>query len=275
MENIAKVSSTKFAESVLPLLHGHQVKIRIDPTGREYNVSKDLLCKQSSYFAAMFGTRFSEGKGLSATMEEIEGVVSVESFESLLQWLYLGRVTFAPKDPSEEISAVIEFARLADMCDVTGMEETMAQHIKEIIIANPGPRDDWESWERGERGHTVKWNDHDYLDAVDEAYVDINTHCLTSEHINSATCLPTGHPVRHILAAAAVEGYLSFGNHKFRKLTHENLKFAADLLHVLQLTLKQIKMNVCHHQGPVDPIRGEHCGAVLSLGGGRPTTQII
>jgi hypothetical protein len=57
----------------------------------------------------------------------------------LVQWLYLGRVLFNESTPTENITAAIEFVRLADMCDVTRMETLMAEHIKAIILANPAP----------------------------------------------------------------------------------------------------------------------------------------
>ena len=106
----------------------------------------------------------------------------------------LGRVVFGKCAPDVSITTAIEFARLADMCHITSMESVMAEHIKAIILANPGP-EDW------------KW---------DKARApDTNTRCLTSQHITSAVALPEGHPVRTILAAAAVEGCLRLHNYRF------------------------------------------------------------
>jgi hypothetical protein len=43
------------------------------------------------------------------------------------------------------ITTAIEFARLADMCRITGMESLMAEYIKAIILANPALED--EEWD--------------------------------------------------------------------------------------------------------------------------------
>jgi hypothetical protein len=68
----------------------------------------------------------------------IDGIVSVGSFETLIQWLYRAKATF-PEDltATEEITKVVEFARLCDMVQVTGMEEVLAQHIKILLQETP------------------------------------------------------------------------------------------------------------------------------------------
>ncbi|PMD31936.1 hypothetical protein L207DRAFT_519232, partial [Hyaloscypha variabilis F] len=104
----------------------------------------------------------------------------------LVQWVCLGRVVFGESTLEETITTAIEFARLADMCRVTGMESLMAERIKAIILANPGPEDP------------------EWLGRAP----DTNTFYLMSQHITSAVALPEGHPVRAILAAATVEGCL-------------------------------------------------------------------
>lgn len=162
----------------------------------------------------MLEGNFAEKEQQSVTMESVEGVVSVQSFEALMQWFYMHKIHFDSKIPGDQISAVIELIRLAYMCNITGMDTEMAQYIKDILVANPDPR-----------------NSRTYHIA------DSNTHCLTSQHIISATLLPQGHPVRRVLAAASVEGYLRTGNYKFRKETHEHPAFGADLLHEVRLAL--------------------------------------
>jgi len=54
----------------------------------------------------------------------------------LVQWVCLGRVVFGEYTPDVSITTAIEFARLADMCCVTGMESPMAELIKAIILVN-------------------------------------------------------------------------------------------------------------------------------------------
>jgi hypothetical protein len=49
-------------------------------------------------------------------LTEIDGVVSIRSFELLVQWLYLGRVIFGELTPEEAITATIEF--VLDMFDI-------------------------------------------------------------------------------------------------------------------------------------------------------------
>jgi hypothetical protein len=53
----------------------------------------------------------------------------------------LDRVVFRGCAPDVAITMAIEFARLADMCRITGMESLMAEHIKAIILANPALED--------------------------------------------------------------------------------------------------------------------------------------
>ena len=87
----------------------------------EYKLPKVLLYKQSPYFAATFEGAFMEGEEQSTTLEEIDGVVSTQSFQMLMQWVCLGRVVFGKSAPEQAITTAIEFARLTDMCGVTGM----------------------------------------------------------------------------------------------------------------------------------------------------------
>ena len=68
----------------------------------------------------------------------IDGIVSVASFETLLQWLYHGEATF-PIDltVTEKITKIVEFARLCDMVGVTGMERRLAAYIKMVLQKEP------------------------------------------------------------------------------------------------------------------------------------------
>jgi len=117
--------------------------------------------------------------------------------------------------PTDSITAAIEFIRIADVCDVTGMENLMAEHVRAIILANP-PQ------------YSYKF--------------DSNTYLLNSDHIASAACLPDGHPVREILAAATVRGYFRQDEHKFFKVAKEVPSFSSDLLEVVKGALKTYKL---------------------------------
>jgi hypothetical protein len=197
---------------------------------------KALLCKQSPYFAATFEGKFQEGEEQSTTLTEVDGVVSTRSFELLVQWLYLGRVIFSDLTPEEAITATIEFVRFADMCGVTGMECSMAERIKAIIIANPAP--------------TIGYATRD---------PDTNTYCLASQHIKSAAFLPEGHPVRITLAMAAVEGYLRHDNFKFLRETQEVPSFSIDLLKSVKATLNTLSVGGYSGKSAFckDPLSGE------------------
>ena len=80
--------------SLLPLYSNPHVRIQIGSTSTEYKLSKALLYKQSPYFAATFKGKFQEGEEQSTALTKIDGVVSTQSFELLVQWLYLGQVIF-------------------------------------------------------------------------------------------------------------------------------------------------------------------------------------
>jgi len=213
----------------LPLYSGPLVTIRIGSSSREYKLSKALLCKQSPYFKATFEGKFQEGKEQSTTLKEEDGVVSVRSFELLVQWLYLGRVVLGSSTPTDSISTVVEFVRIADMCGVTGMESIMAEQIKTIILANPAPM---------------------------STDLDSNTYCLDSSHIVSAASLPEGHQVRRVLAVAVAGAFFREDHHKFSKEVKEVSGFASDLLEAIRDTLKSFKT---HSSAVVitDPLTGK------------------
>ncbi|KAH8791721.1 hypothetical protein F5882DRAFT_376833 [Hyaloscypha sp. PMI_1271] len=194
-----------------------------------------LLCKQSLYFAAMFEGPFKEGEEQSTTLEEIDGVVTPRSLQMLVQWVYVGRVVFGECAPDVSITTAIEFARLADMCRITGMEFVMAEHIRAIILANPAPLDP------------------EWLGRAP----DTNTYCLTSQHITSAVALPEGHPVRAILAAAAVEGCLRKYHYKFEREASRVPEFSVDLLKAVRAALESItiEFNATTFEDPISRLR--------------------
>ncbi|KAJ6108242.1 hypothetical protein N7523_009565 [Penicillium sp. IBT 18751x] len=236
-----------FTSEVLPLIHGPAVKIRIEPPGRVFVVAKDLLCKQSSYFAKMFNGKFSEGKTNEATLKVIEGVLSLQSFEMLLQWLYIGNITYYSGDVGAQISALIELARLADMCAVHALEAATAKFIKMLIV---------DTSDLARVGYKMNPN--------------ANTYALSSHNIHSATELPQGHKVRAVLAGASVEGYLRSENHKFRAILVENTSFKEDLICELKKGYKKISSNTAYVVDPiseknfsVDPSEGSELSQLI------------
>lgn len=189
----------------------------------------------------MFNGKFREGEKQSATLHEIHGVISHRSFRALLQWVYLGRVIFEKTSSANEaISAIIEFSRFADMCQVTGMELDMAARIRTLIVINQA------SQQLLSRSNALSRDP------------DTNMNHVTSANITSVSFLPEGHAVRSILAAAAVEGYLRRwdGHHKFHYLSKQVPSFACDLLNQVKLALKSTnKTDLLEHKFR-DPISG-------------------
>lgn len=180
----------------------------------------------------MFNGEFLESQQQTATLEETYDDVSVRSLEALFQWLYQRTVRFEIKDPGEHISAAMELARLADTYEINGLKTTVAQDIRNVIKHNPHPM-------------TREYCRH----------VDNNTYYLTHDHIESATFLPRGHPVRSVLAAASVEGFLRDKDHKFCEEAQAYPSFGADLLQETRLALNKVEP-----RGTVtfeDPISGE------------------
>jgi hypothetical protein len=161
---------------------------------------------------------FQEGAELSTTLEEIDGVVSTRSFEMLVQWVCQNRIVFGDLPPAEMIAASIEFARLADMVGLTGVESMMAEHIRQVILAHRPAQD-----------------------SVFATPPDEHTYYLRLEHIRSGVLLPKGHLVRKMLASAAVKGYLLCNHGKSFKETQRLPDFAVDLLREVGVALESLE----------------------------------
>lgn len=179
----------------------------------------------------MFEGSFKEGQESTATLKEIEDVVSTKSLQMLVQWVCLGRVQFGSSTHEEAIGAAIEFARLADMCGIVGMESLMAEKIKSSILAAPAE-----------------------TNAFGKPLPDANTRCLTSQHIKSAVNLPEGHPVRAMIAAAVVRGCLTQEKYKFEEEVASVHGFAVDVLNGIRATLKTKTMTQPFSVSLEDPI---------------------
>ncbi|OQE17466.1 hypothetical protein PENFLA_c024G04641 [Penicillium flavigenum] len=210
-------SIENFATSTLPLFHGPLVKIRIEPSNREYTVSKTLLCNESPVFSAMFKGNFRESQEETATLQEMEGVVSTQSIEALLEWLYLRTINFDIDSIHHEghIVAAVELARLAEMYGITKIESQLARYVKERF-AKCGYR-------------------HNPID---------NRAVLPDEDgWILGTFLRDGHPVRRAVAQALVAWYLQSenGGYPSSTLTQEYPKFGADLLYEVRLALNTLK----------------------------------
>jgi hypothetical protein len=217
------------------------VKVQIGSPGQEYLLSKAILCKYSDYFATMFDGDFKEGQENSAHLDLFEGVLSIRSFELLIQWMYVGRVIVAKLSPSEQIEALVEFARLADFCQVQGVEELMAERIKAVILAHPAPKT-----------HCFEHFRHP----------DTNTYRITSRAVLWASGLAKGHAVRKMLATTAVEGFLRGieHKHKFFEETQEIPSFGADVLNAVESCLSTLRVSALGAIQFTDPISGMNLG---------------
>ena len=139
------------------------------------------------------------------------------------------------------------------MCRVTGMEIQMAEHIKAILLANPAPKNSLFEQDRDP---------------------DTNTYSLAPQHIISAALLPSGHPIRKVLAAAAVEGYVRHDRHKFLKEIRETPDFAVDLLMEIKETLRTVAIRESKISF-IDPFSGKTLPFVTDSGRPRILPQVL
>lgn len=193
----------------MPLYHSSTVKVKIGSA--TYEVSQKLLCRDSQYFRAAFNGAFKEGEEQSIVLKEIEGVVSSRSFELFLQWLYLGHIILGEENLEDKISAIVEFARFADMLGVTNLESELAEYIKTAVLS------------------------HSQMDWTSTA--DFNVRHINYQHIYGATRLPVGHKLRLIFAQAAIESFVNSNIFKFHDDVQNIPEFAADILRELRPTL--------------------------------------
>ncbi|KAJ6125293.1 hypothetical protein N7471_012610 [Penicillium samsonianum] len=218
-----------FATSIVSLFHGPLVKIRLEPSNREYTVSKNLLCAESPVFSDTFEGSFSESKKQTAILQEMEGVVSVRSVEALIQWLYFGNIKFDESFEEICIEAAVELARLAEMYEITRIEDPIARYIKRMYTTTGNIHDEYKEYRR-------------YLELEDEEKI-------------LGTVLRDSHPVRRLMAQAFVVSYLRRDAHPNGLMTQKCPKFGADLLYEVKLTLDTLS----HYDSATvkDPITGK------------------
>lgn len=127
----------------------------------------------------MFKGNFRESQEETATLQEMDGVVSIQSIEALLQWLYLRTIHFDIDNEFHErhIVAALELARLAEMYGFTEIESQITRYIKSRF-AKCGYR-------------------HNKYPTSRAVLPDTDTWIL-------GTFLRDGHPVRRIMAQALV-----------------------------------------------------------------------
>lgn len=181
----------------------------------------------------MFKGKFKETTKNAVTIEEIEGVVSVHSFSMLIEWIYLGRINDDTAQTEERLSALIEFARFADMCMVP-------KELFELI--------------RRSLSRVIRYSH--YNNAHDEPH--LHLHYVTREHIDSAMRLPTGNPVRRLMVKACVRDFLGPTTFKFEKEIRKIDNFAADLLWMVRSTLRETTYGKgdINYKDPFDSTQG-------------------
>ena len=184
----------------------------------------------------MFEGNFKEADGNSATLKEIDGVLSTQSFEMLVQWVCLGRIEYGDTSPTDALTLSIEFARLTDMYMITGANHLMAERMKTIILADA----------------KLHKYDHDY-----GGVFGTNVLCVKTHHIVSAASLPRGHPVREVLAMAMVEGFFTMQDERPFEETEEIPGFAADLLSAIKSTSKTIRSGEYGRAEFKEPLSGD------------------
>ncbi|CAG8038244.1 unnamed protein product [Penicillium salamii] len=252
MDNIqGVVDSHEFVTAILPLYRDTQVKIRVVPSNKEYTISKAIICAESPVFSAMFEGNFQESQIRTVEIEEMKDVVSVQSVEAFIMWLYLRTVRFdVPKGTEECISAPLELARLADMYKIIKLEEDVAQYIKKKVyqpcVSQLPLEDQPHQLQRGPhllvlppvRVVRAMWVDYRAV------WLDYNVLRISSEHIISATALPYGHPVRKLMASASIRDYLVDNTDKFSKLIEAHPSFGADILQQVRPALIQLEKNI-------------------------------
>ncbi|KAJ5097276.1 hypothetical protein N7456_007997 [Penicillium angulare] len=224
-----EMDAPSFIERLLPLYQGPTVKITIRPAEKEYTVLKNLICEVSPVFKAMFNGQFGEAHQLTLDLEEMEDVLSVRSLEAFLQWLHLRSIKFDIKDPTENISAAIELARLGDKYDIREMETTISEYIKEILVTNPNVKE-----------------------VLSKRY----SHLITRDHIISATVLSRENPVRQLMVVACAREYVLSREYRFAELLEEYPSIGVDILREVGIFLNKMEYQA-NRPSFDDPIDGE------------------
>lgn len=201
-----------------------------------------VLVSQSQYFSRIFNGNFSEANEQSATMEELDGILSTRSFEVLLLWLYTGKIKCGTQEPGSKAATLIEFARLADMYGIIQVEARIAKQLRKII-----------NQEIAYKGSVDKESE-DGSPTDNEDDPDANTHCFTAEDIRSVVNLPMGHRVRSLVAAASVAGFLLKKDYRFAKVAQEVPVFAADLLAQVHATIGGVQYDSTWMAYVTDPV---------------------
>lgn len=128
------------------------------------------------------------------------------------------KVVLDSRTIEDEIMALIDLARLADHCEIYGLEEDLSAKIKQILL---------ESIQ--ERGNP------DGISTI-----------LRASHFSAASQLPFGHPVRRVMAAAAVPAFIRCEPFYLCSEVTSTPSLALDLLEQLQPILRNCRSNTSY-----------------------------
>ncbi len=150
------------------LFSGPMATITVDST--EFNLPKELLCYNSSFFDRSLNGKFRE-----ATEQKVGIDASIDAFKLVVKWIYTCNIVFssALSSPSQIISRLLEFLLLADFLQLLGPFDTIANEIKRILCETRTSRN-----------------------------------FLTSGHIRQVMQLPPGHVARQVVIQACVKLYM-------------------------------------------------------------------
>lgn len=189
-----------------------------------FYVAERLLHDKSRFFATQLEERRRDGQKPQVVLYDNAEYVSRNSVACLLQWLYQEKVVLDSTTIADPIMAVIDLARLANQCEIYGLEEDLGEKIKRIL-----------------------------LDSIQErAIPDEIAASLHASHVSAAAQLPFGHPVRRVMAAATVPAFI--GSEPFylwNELT-STPSLAVDLLEQLQPILRNCRSSTSYE----DPLTG-------------------
>lgn len=154
----------------------------------------------------MFKGNFIEGIEGEGTLEEMDGVVSPRSLENLLEWIYREKISFASTEYQDVISEILEFLRLADMCDVHGMEQVTADYLEDMF-------------------RMFKYDDRP-------------ANIILPQHIAATGLLPDEHPFRLAMAKCLIRPFVEDYRFQFFDELSQLPEFSIDFLKLVRDMLR-------------------------------------
>ncbi|KAF4635565.1 hypothetical protein G7Y89_g2531 [Cudoniella acicularis] len=199
---LKNLPADEFTKTMDKYCHGPDVTILVGD--QQYNLPKELLCDNSTFFHRAFNGSFQEGIEQKLLLKE----TTSNAFQLVTQWMYTGNVVLALETltSAETITQLLDFLRLADRLDILGPFDSVVEMVKSTL-------------------------------RKDQA-------ALLSHHIREAVKLPSGHAIRNIFAQVCVKDYTpslrKSAIFRFRKELDEVDEFAADFFKVFESSLKHM-----------------------------------